>query len=242
MLKRCIAFNLFFFFLYVPVSHSAETLTVNTVGKHPFSTVLDALLQEAFQRIGVGLKTQELPGRRALKNANEGIEDGDAGRVRGTEKRYPNLIMIPEKILDVHIVGFSKTIDQELPGSWKALKPYNVGILRGHQHSEAMVTSYKTLVKADDSKQLLTLLDKDRADVVVTVMIEGLSAVKEADLQGVKVVEPPLETVPIYPYLHKKHEALVGQLDQALKDMKKDGTYVEIRDRILGPYFALVGK
>lgn len=105
-----------------------------------------------------------------------------------------------------------------------------------------MVTSYKTLVKVDDSKQLLTLLDKNRADVVVTVMIEGLSVIKEAGLQGVKVVEPPLETVPIYPYLNKKHAHLVEPLDLALKEMKEDGTYGAIRDRILGPYFALVGK
>ncbi len=242
MYKRWIAAGFILAFVFAPVSGQAETLTVNTVGKHPFSTVLGAILKEAFGRIGVDLIVQELPGRRALKNANEGIEDGDAGRVRGTEKRYPNLVMIPEKILDVHIVGFSKTIDRPLNASWQDLKPYNVGILRGHQHSERMVTAYKTLVKVDDSKQLLTLLDKNRADVVVTVMIEGLSAIKDANLKGVKVVDPPLETVPIFPYLHKKHGHLVGRLDTALKDMKKDGTYARIRGQILDPYFALVGK
>lgn len=108
MFMRWIVTALFVAFLHAPVSNAGQTLTVNTVGKAPFSTVLDALLQEAFLRIGVGLKTQELPGVRALKNANDGIEDGDAGRVRGTEKRYPNLVMIPEKFSMYILLDFPK--------------------------------------------------------------------------------------------------------------------------------------
>ncbi|MCW9035608.1 MAG: transporter substrate-binding domain-containing protein [Rhodospirillales bacterium] len=225
-----------------PTAFANDTLTLNTVGKPPFSTVMNALLSEAFKRVGLNIKVQELPGRRALKNANEGIDDGDTGRVKGTEKRYPNLMVVPESILSVHIVGFGKNINSPLEKKWGDLEPYNVGILRGHQHSERMVTSYKSLVKVDNTDQLLKLLDKDRADIVVTVQIEGLSAIKKADLKGIKILQPPLEVVPIYTYLHKKHAKHIEKLDKAIKEMKADGTYAKIRDGILGPYYDLVGQ
>jgi len=233
--------SLLIFLLNIPLSQARETLTLNTVGKPPFSTVMHALLKEAFDRIGLDIKIQELPGRRALINADKGIEDGDAGRTKGTEKKYPNLVMVPESILSVSIVGFAnRDLKATLNQSWKDLKPYNVGILRGHQHSERMVVHYKSLVKADDTAQLLTVLSKGRADVAVTVQIEGLSAIKTEKLEGIKILQPPLQVIPIYTYLHKKHQGYVAKLDSAIKAMKTDGSFTRIRNQILDPYYALV--
>jgi polar amino acid transport system substrate-binding protein len=183
-----------------------------------------------------GLRIQELPGRRALKNANKGHADGDAGRVFGTEKKYPNLVMIPESIINVHIVAFTKNLDIALDQGWKSLTPYHVGIIRGHQYSEKMVTFYKSITKADNTEQLLTLLEKERAELVITVQIEGLATIKKANLKNIKVMQPPLETIPIYTYLHKKHLGLVAKLNKAIISMKGDGTYREIQGRVLSPY------
>ena len=243
MLIRWVFLNLLALSLFIPTAQARETLTLNTVGKPPFSTVLHALLKEAFNRSGLDIKIQELPGRRALINADKGIEDGDAGRMNGTEKKYPNLVKIPESILFVNIVGFARNeLEATLKNSWKGLEPYNVGILRGHQYSEKMVVHYKSLVKADDTAQLLTVLSKGRADVAVTIQIEGLSAIKKEGLKNIRILEPPLQVIPIFPYLHKKHTQHIAAIDKALKAMKADGSYARIRDEILDPYFALVKK
>ena len=61
---------------------------------------LDALAQEVFGRIEVDASVLRLPVERALVNANAGIEDGDMFRAAGFEKDYPNLVQVPEKVLD----------------------------------------------------------------------------------------------------------------------------------------------
>lgn len=115
-----------------------------------------------------------------------------------------------------------------------------MGILRGHQRSEAKVTYYKSLIKTDDSEHLFTLLEKGRADVVVTVRIEGLNVIRQAGLKNIRLLHPPLEVIPIYPYLNKKHDGIIGKLDRVLKEMKADGTFHEIRGGILSPYLKSV--
>ncbi|MCW9001300.1 MAG: transporter substrate-binding domain-containing protein, partial [Rhodospirillales bacterium] len=56
-----------------------------------------------------------------------------------------------------------------------------------------------------------------------------------------KVLEPPLAAVAMYMFLHKKHEAIIGKVEDALRKMKEDGTYKAIVDKTLTP-LAMSGK
>lgn len=85
-----------------PVKAEEETtIVLNTTGNAPLNTpdqqgFVDLVATEAFQRIGVRVKTVKLPAERGLINANQGIHDGEMLRVGGLDKIYHNLVMVPE--------------------------------------------------------------------------------------------------------------------------------------------------
>ena len=51
-------------------------------------------------------------------------------------------------------------------------------------------------------------------------------------LQGITALAPALQDVDMFLYLHKKHQALVPKLSQAIRDIKADGSYNRILSTI----------
>lgn len=214
---------------------AGEPLVINTWSRPPLSTLLRESLSEAFGRMGYKMVLQELPGERALINANQGINDGDAARIFELSKAYPNLVRVPENIIDVQLVAFSRNVDFATIG-WKSLRPYNVGIVKGYKILEINIIGTKSLVKVKNIEKLFTLLHKDRADLVVTTRMGGLAAIKGMGLSGIKVLQPPLAISTLYPHLNVKHKNLVPGLAAAIREIKRDGTYQRLYDEIMGPY------
>jgi polar amino acid transport system substrate-binding protein len=108
------------------------------------------------------------------------------------------------------------------------LKPYNVGIIRGHKISEERVVGTRSLFKASNTEALFSLLNSNRVDVAVCERLFGSLMAKKINT-SIRVVEPPLASVDFYLYLHKKHEPLVSKISAALKAMKRDGTHERLR-------------
>jgi len=220
-----------------------EILVLNTAFTSPLSTeaqtgFADVVVGEALRRIGYGMESVQLPAERALINANAGIDDGDLLRVDGLQKTYPNLIQVPEKIIDLEFVVYTKNREFPVRG-WASLKPYSVGIITGWKILEKNITETAELTKVKNADQLFTLLLKDRVDAVVYSRWVGLDNIKQHRIHGLKLLEPPLARRGIYVYLHKKHRLVVPKLAAALRAMKADGSYQRAYQRILAP---LVGK
>jgi polar amino acid transport system substrate-binding protein len=214
-------------------SSDQHTLILNTPGDPPYhypkqNGILDLLIKEAFARIGMEVRLQSRPPERSLLDADQGMVDGDAVRIGGLGRQYPNLIQVPEKVLVCDFVTFSKQVALK-PSGWKDLKPYNVAIIRGHKISETHIGEPRSLVKARDTEALFRLLDNDRVDLVVCERLFGTMKAKKINPR-IKVLEPPLVTLDFYLYLHKRHQALIPKISEALQAMKKDGTYQKLWD------------
>ena len=88
----------------------------NTTTRAPLHTnkldgFLDEILQYMLKDIGYRLETVELPAERGLVYTNSGKVDGEMSRVEGMQKRYQNLIPVPEKcVLDAAIPFFLNLI------------------------------------------------------------------------------------------------------------------------------------
>ncbi len=216
-----------------------ETLVLNTAFTYPLSTdeqtgFVDVVVREALGRIGFGLESVRLPAERALINANAGIDDGDLLRIAGLRKTYPNLIQVPEKVIDLEFVVFTKHEAFPLDG-WGSLKPYSVAIITGWKILERNITGVTELTRVKDANQLFTLLLKERVDTIVYTRNVGLGYIKQRHIHGVRILEPPLARRGMYVYLHKKHQRLVSKLADALRAMKTDGSYRRAYRRILAP-------
>ncbi len=226
------------FLLFVSRCDATE-LTLNTTGSPPLNTpkqtgFMDLIATEAFHRIGITLKTIKLPAERGLINANVGIVDGEMSRIKGLEKLYPNLIRVPEKIMDWDFVGFSQK-DIDLTHGWSSLPPYSVSFINGWKILEKDIPKRVDITKVRTPEQLFSILYKKRTDLILYERWGGLLYIKNKHFKSIKILSPPLATKEMFIYLHKKHKLLVPKLAKALKQIKQNGRYTTIFNKILMP-------
>ncbi|HEY5602554.1 MAG TPA: transporter substrate-binding domain-containing protein [Gammaproteobacteria bacterium] len=209
-----------------------ETLTLSDPFDIPYTTptgdgFLDVIAREAFRRIGFNLKFIRIPPERALLNANAGIEDGVSGRIAGLEKDYPNLIPVPERVLNFHFVAFAQQAD--LPGAnWETIASLVVGHIRGWKIFEQNLIPGGQLTVVDTSEQLFDMLNRNRIDVALYERWLGLELANKMGLAKVRVVEPPLAERSMFIYLHKRHTHIVPKLAAALRAIKAEGLYTRV--------------
>jgi len=193
---------------------------------------MDAVLKEVLGRVGIGVKVVRLPAERAIIDANAGISDGDSLRVAGLEKIYPNLIPVPEPIINWKFVAFAKEGDFQIT-NWKSLKPYSVGMITGWKIFENNVTEAAQITKVKNPAQLFNLLINDRTQLALYDAWGGLAHLRSNKINGVKMVKPPLASKDMFLYLHKKHQSLIPKVTASLRAMKADGTYQRLVKKLL---------
>ena len=230
-------FPLILSFLIFCGEATADTLVLNTGTRNPYTTedrqgFLDLLVAETFRR--AGLKAEVLvykASKRALINANTGIDDGAAMRVKSLNKTYTNLIRIPEKIIDNDFVGYTLGPTFMTP-NWRSLDPYFVGHILGWKVFEGKLDHVKGKTTARGPEQLLELLKRGRVDVILYERWQGLWRGRQLGLD-IKVLEPPLAKREMFLFLHKKHAAIVDKVTESLRAMKRDGAYQSIVNKTL---------
>jgi polar amino acid transport system substrate-binding protein len=196
--------------------------------------ILDTLLKECFRRLGHTVDIRMLPAERCLRDSNAGIADGEVGRVAGIDILYPNLIRVPEPIIESRdFVAFSIRHRFNTP-SWKSLAPYNVGIVKGWKILEVNATPAKTLLKVASTTALFTVLARDRIDVALSARTDGTTTARKLGIAGrVRIMEPPLASLKLYLYLHRTQREWVGPVNRTLQAMKQDGTFKRLRKAAL---------
>jgi polar amino acid transport system substrate-binding protein len=197
----------------------------------------DLLIREIFRRIGgyeVRMENHTVP--RVLNTVNEGLTDGLSGRIEGLEKDYPNILQVPESIIDFEFVGFSKRPDIISLTDWHSLRSYNIAYPSSWVFFENHVRVAKSILKVRTYEQLFDLLQQDRVDIVLFEKLIGMYRLKQRAMADVKLVELPSDPVKLYMYFNKKHAALVPQVAAALRAMKRDGSYREIYNGALIHY------
>jgi len=220
-----------------------QTIVLNTAFGSPVSNesqtgFADQVVAEAFKRIGYQLETVRLPAERALINANRGIDDGDLVRVAGLQKKYTNLIQVPESIMVIDMVLFSKNMPDFNVKSWESVASHSLAIISGWKIMEknfAKLGDKVEIIKTDDAEQSFTLLVKDRVDFIAYSNWSGLGYLKTHNINNVKLLSPPLAKPEFYIYLHKKHKKIIPKLATAIKQMKTDGTIEKMFNEILKP-------
>ena len=222
---------------------SLPVIVLNDANKFPFTTdnndgFLNVLLIEAFKRVGYTLKTVRLPPERGLINANEEIVDGEVNRIAGIEKKYKNLLRVPEKIRDSDFCVLSKNAN--IINKPEELNNHVVGYIKGWKIYEKMMSESSNVIAASSPQQLFRLLKVNRVDAVLYVCLQGKILANQLDIKGVKVLKPLLKQRPMFLYLHKKHKALVPRLAQALKDIKQEGLYTKWYSEKILPYYKTI--
>ncbi len=223
-----------------PSLHAADKIVLNTGVLAPYTTpdrkgFLDQIVAAVFREVGIQAELQVFATatERSLLNANSGIDDGMAMRIAGLEAQYPNLVRVPESLIVNDFVAYT-TKPRFATDNWTSLEPYVVSYIIGWKIFEKNVTQAREITQVRDADQLFGLLGSGRADVVLYERWQGLERVRAMGIKA-KVLEPPLARTDMFIYLHKKHEAMVPAVSQALARLKKNGSYQRIQEATLAP-------
>lgn len=236
MAKRFLYIVLLTLFLLPEPAAAMDTIRVNTSIKPPFSTkeetgFFDVLLKELGNRMGKEFKLVRQPPERALVSINSGESDMELPRIAGIEKKYTNLVMVPEKVIDYHFVAFSRK--RYCFKAWDDLKDKRVGYLIGWKIFEKNVPAGTKVNKLSKPDLLFDMLAMNRIDVALYEKYAGWHIAKSHGYDLVKECDPPLAVKPMYIYLHNSRRDLAADIALHLQQMKADGTYQRILNETL---------
>lgn len=212
-------------------------LVLNDTNEPPYTTAdgtgfLDIVAGEAFRRAGVRLQLVKLPAERALMNANSGFEDGELTRIAGLDAQYPNLVRVPEMLVEWSFTAFAK--EPELPARWELIRLRPVAHIRGWKIYERELAGAEHVLTAEDPGQLFRQLNLDRVEVALYERWMGKSLLARHGVQGMHALEPPLAKREMFIYLNKRHAALVPAIAEALRAIKAEGLYDRLyREKVL---------
>ena len=205
-----------------------------TGAQSPVKDILEGRLQEAFKRIGLKFRLV-CPGsaQRALVLANED-GDGDANRVPGIKQIAPkdteNLVQIPEPVNSIRFYVYTKGTALSVNG-YKSLANLRNGFRVGTKILEKNIPGERIMLP--EATRLFQMLDDGRLDTVVELSFVADKIIKENNYSGITRSLQPLEDLPAYSLIHKKHQALIPEITEALKEMKADGTFEKIEEDVL---------
>ena len=191
----------------------------------------DSLTAEIFKRLKTEYELTWLPAQRSLIYTDNGTYDGHIARTAAVEARFPNLIRVPVNVFDFEFMVFARNPDLQING-WEGLVPYSVGMINGWKIVEQNTVGAKSVAKANDYGQLLSMLNRNRVDVAVLDRVMGGWKLKQLGYD-ISILEPAIESKPNFIYLHKKHAELVPRMAGVIEAMKQDGTFEAIYTRTL---------
>ena len=224
-----------------PVQASNKSIVLTTGIKSPLVNDKDSegfvelLAEEVFRRIGVSMKIEIVPSKLSLVTANKGIEDGVVLRIKGIDSVYKNLVRVPEVLMCNEFSAYS-TVKIEKISSWKELSKYDVSYVNGWRIFERNVVKAPSVHKADSANVLFKLLKDKRTEIVLYEKWQGLVLAREIGLDNVYINKLPMQRKQMFIYLHKKHKKMIPKAAQALRDIKRDGTYNKLYIKTLGAY------
>ena len=183
---------------------------------------------EAFHRLNIKFKAQELPWPRCLKYVKEGKYDAvidNAALKPFLYGKYPT-----------GVYSLAMYVRHGFPQEkflWEDIKGKKVGMVRGYDYTEKIVQfeGWKPDFATTD-EMMLRKLQGNRYDYAIC---DIFAAPILADKLGIKIkmLTPLIDSTKLYLVFNKRHAEIVKKYDRAIGEMIKDGAM----DMIFKKYF-----
>ncbi|WP_448546567.1 substrate-binding periplasmic protein [Thalassotalea fusca] len=222
---------LYVLLLVTAFSHASEERKSNINEHYQFSSIEYLVEQEVgrivipqiYKNLGITVDITPLPGKHAQHVAATGIKDGEIMRIFTYGEENTNTIRVPTPyyyletmpfVLEGSDVSITQTTD---------LKNYRLVKVRGVKHTNNITQGLLDVYEANSTENMLRLLASGQVDVALTNTIDGVLVSKRLGLGKIKPLKYPLATLPLYHYIHKKHQALVTIIDNEIRRLKATG-------------------
>ena len=234
---------LIMFAVLLPTGASADEITLAVLGDFPpFQweeagkvTGIDAdIIREVCRRLGIGLKFQVMPWKKALKSAENGDVSGLTASLYN-EKRAEYLYYTQESVhIQKNIIMIRKGNNIKISG-FDDLKNIKTGVVRDFSYGPEF-DSIRGLDKVvcTDQKELVRLLAAGRVDAAMGSEMPLMFNARQLGVQDKLEVAHVVTEYRAYTAFSKasgeKGEVLARKFDTVLREMKKEGLDQKILD------------
>jgi len=199
------------------------------------------ILKAVYARLGIELQFVEVPPLRSLRESSEGHVDGEVQRILAVESQYPTLRAVRPSINYIEPSAFVKGRDFKVEG-WASIEGMRVGIVRGVGSSEAGTRGMSQVTAVASMEVLMRMLAADRIDVAANDRLSGQLVLRRLGLEAqVRALEPPLQHIPLFHFLHVRHAALLPRVEEVLRGMATSGELERLRLKAVKTLFEQAG-
>lgn len=223
---------LLFFISVVVMSsacHGKQTFVVTGPEGHHLLPLAESILHELYQPLNIDISVLPVPSARSLRYVNDGNADAEIARVAGIEKQFEQLVPVPVPLLTLYLNAVARNDDISIERMQHA-RGGRVAIRLGSKYVEQYTASWKVL-QVDSIEQQLNLLMNKRVDYA---LVEGIKPELDlAKLGAGPLYQMTLEIVPMYHYLHKKHQHLLPELTKRMQLLHDNGRVNQLIEKFL---------
>lgn len=202
---------------------------VYTLGYSPgseYHTKVRDRIKLVYEKAGLKAKFIAIPHKRSVKNAHNGITDGDVGRNPVVETKFKNLRRVGVPISES--LGSAYTSNENIKSfDHDQLKNYHVGYVHGvHWVEKLNITNAKTV---NTYEQLAKMLHNKRIDIALGTDISMDAALINLgeNINNIRKLNPNANISPTFHFVHKKNEAIIPLLEKTILKIKNDGYWDE---------------
>lgn len=215
-----------YFLIFSAIASSSNTLLFNRPADNPQSRYAVELMTLVYKQLGYTLKIVDFDYQSALVAANEGVLDGQLGRVSDVSEQYPALIKINIPILhsNLQLLSYCEKCSVSESSSIVIIGSHlaPAGYLKAHDYKGELIE-----VKSSSTQLNLLIQKKVSAALAIDFHIK-----KYLDkLQSLDITNRAVHKINIYHYVHKKHTKLVPKINQVLEKMMEKGTIKMLKQK-----------
>ncbi len=204
-----------------------QTIEIAVFQNVAIGDIAQAVLQRAYERLGITMKATPMPLRRALQMASSGEVDGDLMRTRATLLEQDQLIMIKVPVVHIVMSAYKRGICPERI-SIEDLTSKRVAYVRGTRILENLLP-VPTQLATVNTRDSFRHLQRGIADYAVADDMESNALLATKTLGDICKIAEPLVVADLFHSLHKRHAELAIRLERVLKDMAETGEIAWIR-------------
>ena len=186
------------------------------------------IIETVYQQMGIEVNMLAQPASRSERSLNMGMLDGEVMRIYAYGEMNHNVIRVPTSYYTVETVAFIKKDRGITSITTDNLHLFSVARVRGIKHTQMVSKDLRNVAELTSSHQLIRFVHLGRSDIALTSRAEGLFTIRTQGFDDVIDIAEPLNTLPLFHYLHKKHADLVPLVDKKIRELKASGKLSEI--------------
>ncbi len=206
---------------------AAETIEIAVPEHVAITSIALPVLQRAYEKIGITLKTRLVPMRRSLQSASQGEVDGDLMRTVQALEQFPQLIAVRPALMQAFYFAYKLGTCPRRIGLAE-LRTRQVAYFRGTRAIELALPA-QALRPASTHWDAIRNLQLGLSDYLLGEELETDTLLLRQNIRAVCKVTEPVLRLELVHALNRRHAGLVPRLERALTEMAEQGETARIR-------------